>query len=438
MRYQPIPSSLFADRRDQFAKKMVRGSMAIFCSNAQVPRSGDQVFPFRQDPALFALSGIDQPGTIIILFPAAKRKADREIAFILPQDPEHAIWHGERLTAKQASQISGISAVYDLDRWDNVMPRLISDATSVYVNSRQPDRMTVDCFSPNDRMAEKLSQQYPALTLIDAQSILRQMMMVKHPVELALMKTAVGVTGEAFDRVLRVIKPGMKEYEIESELTYVLSRNGCQHAFEPIVASGKSACTLHYVRNDREIKKGELVLIDFGAEYAGMASDMTRTVPASGVFTSRQKAIYTSVLKVLKEVTDIMRPGVTIDELNKEAGSLIERELVNLRILTKRDIRRQDPKHPLRRKYFMHGIGHHLGYDVHDISDRTARLKPGMVITCEPGLYIPEEQTGIRLENDILITRGKPKNLMQHIPIEPEEIEDIMHLNRKEELGGRR
>jgi Xaa-Pro aminopeptidase len=311
------------------------------------------------------------------------------------------------------------------------MPGLIGSMSTIYINPRQLERFETQVLSQNDRMAIELKTIYPQYTFQYAHPILRQMAMIKHPVEISILNQAIKVTGSAFERVLHTIKPGMKEYEVEAELTYTLTRHGCHHAFEPIVASGKSACTLHYVRNDRIIKKEELVLIDFGAEYACMASDVTRTIPASGRFTKRQRDIYISVLKVLEEMIQMMRPGVKLEELNTEAGKLIESELIRLRILTKRDIRRQDPKSPPRKKYFMHGISHHLGYDVHDIYDRSVPLKAGMVLTCEPGLYIPEEGIGIRLENDILITRGKPKNLMTHVPIDPEEIEGIMNNSNK-------
>ena len=241
------------------------------------------------------------------------------------------------------------------------------------------------------------------------------------------MQHAIEVTHKAFLRALHALKPGMKEFELEAELTYTLSRHGCLHAFEPIVASGSSACTLHYVRNDRTIRREDLVLLDFGAEYAYMASDVTRTIPASGRFTKRQREIYMSVLCILDEVTGMMRPGITLPELNVQTGLLIDRELVRLKLISPRDLRRQDPAKPLRRKYFMHGVSHHLGYDVHDKYVRTTPLKAGMVLTCEPGLYIPEEGIGIRLENDILITRGKPRILTHNIPILPDEIEDLMN-----------
>ena len=396
MRYSPPPSTLFSDRRKALTKKMKSGSLTILFSNEAMPRSGDQHFPFRQDSSLFAMTGIDQPGTILILFPNAQKESDREVLFILPQEPEHTIWNGERLTKAQARKISGIRSVYETDRFAKKTESLANMARLVLSNKIVPGSSETDHPISN------------------------------HPEEITLMKQAIDVTAGAFQRVLQSIRPGMKEFEVEAVLTYHLALYGCSHAFEPIVASGQSACTLHYVKNNGVLRTGELVLIDFGAEYACMASDMTRTIPVNGVFTKRQKQVYKSVLHVLEEVTDMMRPGITLEELNRETGKLIDAELVKLRLVTKTDLKHQDTDHPIRKRYFMHGVSHHLGYDVHDLSDRSVPLKAGMVLTCEPGLYIPEEEMGIRLENDILITRGKPKNLMAGVPLDPDEIEDMM------------
>jgi len=251
--------------------------------------------------------------------------------------------------------------------------------------------------------------------------------MIKHPIEIELMKKAISVTGKAFEEVLKMVRPGLREFEVEAELTREIIRSGCQHAFEPIVASGKSACTLHYTRNDGLLRKGNLVLLDFGAEYAGMASDMSRTIPVSGRFTKRQREIYMAVWEVLNGVMDMMRPGIAIAQLNAETGKLMDSALIRLKLLTRQDLRRQDPSRPLRKKYFMHGVSHHLGWDVHDKHEPGAELKPGMILTCEPGLYLAGEKTGIRLENDILISRGASINLMKHIPIDPDEIEGLMN-----------
>ncbi len=426
MRYPSIPSKLFAEKRKKIAKKMISGSMAIFFSNESMFRNGDQSFPFRQDSRLFSLSGLDQQGTILVLIRGAKNKLYQEMAFILPQDPLHSTWNGDRLTSKQAREISGISDIRMIDQLDKTMSTLIPTVSAIYLNTHKPDRSESEVISTNDRKAAELRQLYPHLHFISSESILREISMIKLPGEIDLMKNAVQTTGMAFNRVLHTIKPGMKEYEVEAELTYILTRQGCYHAFEPIVASGKSACTLHYIRNDRTIKKDELVLIDFGAEYACMASDMTRTIPASGRFSKRQRAVYSSVLKILYEVTSMMRPGIKLEQLNSEAGKLIEHELIKLKILSPADLRKQDPKSPHWKKYFMHGVSHHLGYDVHDLSDKSTPLNAGMVLTCEPGIYLPGEKLGIRLENDILITKSNPKNLMESIPIDPDEIESIM------------
>ncbi len=425
MRFAAIPSTLFSDRRKQFAARMTPNAVAIFHSHDLMPRNGDQHFPFRQDSILFALSGLTQEETILILHPGAAEEKAREILFILPRDQQKELWQGERLTAHAARVISGISTIRTTTHWGKVMYPILQSCSTIYLNAGM-DTSASSIPSRNDRIGREILKEYQHHQFAQAQTILRQMMMIKHPLERELMKKAIAVTAQAFDRVLHVIRPGLKEYEVEAELTYTLVRHGCQHAFEPIVASGASACTLHYTRNNRVIRKGDLVLLDFGAEYACMASDMSRTLPASGRFTPRQRDLYSSVLHILNSITEMMRPGITLEQLNQETSKLLEAELIRLRILTRSDIRRQDPRHPLHRKYFMHGISHHLGYDVHDLCDRAAPLKAGMILTCEPGLYIPEEKTGIRLENDILITRGKPVNLMQHIPIDPDHIEDIM------------
>ena len=426
MRYSPIPSKLFVDRRKDFAKKMEPGSVAIFYSNDQMPRSADQFYPYRQNSALFALSGIDQEGTILVIYPKAKKKKYKEILFILPHDPKHATWNGDSFSHKQASKIAGIETILTADKWDSTMPDLLRKTHSIYINTpeREPSDFVISLQA--ERKSSELKKLYPSHKILASESILRQMTMVKHRAEIVLLKEAVHITGLAFDRVLRHVHPGMKEYEVEAELTYILTQNGCRHAFEPIVASGKSACTLHYISNDKPIQPGSLILIDFGAEYANMASDMTRTIPASGRFTKEQKKIYNSVLFVLHEVTKMMLPGMSFDLLNKEAGKLIENELIKLKILSKGDVKKQDMTSPLWKKFFMHGVSHHLGYDVHDLAERNAVFHEGMVLTCEPGIYLPDMKIGIRLENDILITRKGPQNLMASIPIEVDEIETIM------------
>ena len=425
MRYAPIPDSLFADRRQQFSKRMLRDSIAIFYSNEPMPRNGDTHFPFRQDSDLFALSGLDQPETILVLFPATSIKSQKAIAFILPHDPRHAIWNGKRYTKQEASRISGIPSIHYLGAWNKVMKPILQSVRTIYLNTDLPkDHGGLRTLT--ERQASLLHQQYPLHQFRNAQPILASMMMIKHPLELDLMRQAIHVTGLAFQQVLQGVQPGMREFEVEAILHRCFTAHGCQHAFEPIVASGAAACILHYVRNQAIIKPETLLLLDFGAEYANMASDVSRTIPVSGRFTNRQRELYEAVLRILNEVMDLMRPGILLKELNTETGKIIDHELVRLRLVRKHEFKKQEKGHPLRLTYFMHGVSHHLGYDVHDKYDKSTPLRAGMVLTCEPGLYIREEKTGIRLENDILITRGKPRNLTEHIPIDPEEIESLM------------
>lgn len=426
MRHAPIPDSLFADRRRDVMKVLPADSLAVFYSNDEMPRTADQVFPFRQDSALFALTGITQPGTILVLYRGAKNKHSREMIFILPEDPHHTIWNGERLSSRRAIKISGIDTVHVTEEWDRIMTPIFHTVRSVYLNTPELPS-TAEVLTQNERMTVKLKSVFPFHTFHSIQPLLARIFMKKHDAEIDLLKKAVQVTSLAFDHVLRGTRSGMKEYEIEALITYVLTAQGCRHAFQPIVASGPAACILHYVENNRRVKKDELILLDFGAEYACMNADMSRTIPASGRFSKEQKKFYIAVLNVLRETTKLMRPGITLAELQKEAGRLIENELITTRLISKREVRRQDPKSPIWKKYFMHGISHHLGYDVHDLSDRSAPLKSGMVLTCEPGLYIPELKLGIRLENDILVTKNGPIDLMANVPIEPEDIESAMN-----------
>jgi len=427
MRYEPISSSLFSARRNDFAKLMKKNAVAIFFSNDEMLRSGDQTFPFHQQSDLFAMSGLDQPGSALVLNPGAVDPHHRVLAFILPTDPHHTTWNGKRYSKAEARKVSGIHSIYTTHQWKRIITPLIASARMIYVNSTMKENPMLKLTDQNQRKAFGLQQEWPGKQFLSSKPLLEKLMMVKNPIEINLMKRAIWITGKAFETILPMVKPGMKEYELEAELTRIIIGSGGQHAFQPIIASGKSACTLHYVSNDGVLRPGTLTLLDFGAQYAYMNADMSRTIPVSGRFTRQQKVIYLEVLNMLNMVTDLMRPGITLAELNKETGKMMDAALIRLKLLARNDIRRQDPSRPLRRKYFMHGVSHHLGWNVHDQYENDAPLKSGMVLTCEPGLYIPEEKTGIRLENDILITRGQPINLMKNIPIDPDEIEDLMN-----------
>lgn len=424
MRYDPIPASLFVDRRSDFSLRMSPGSVAIFFSNDQVHRSGDQLFPYRQHSAMRSMTGIEQPDTILVMI---KRDRDHhEHLFILPHDPHHAVWNGERLTTAQASQISGVTSVRHLHDWDLIMPDVMHHADTVYINRDASDMGLVRSSPPGVSLYASLLQTYSSHSFLPAADILRDIMMIKHPLEIMMLRQAIDITAKAFDRVLETTRPGMKEFEIEAEITYVLHQHGCQHAFEPIIASGASACILHYINNDRVVAEESMILLDFGASHALMNADMSRTIPASGKFSGKQLRVYDAVLRILRSTITEMKPGNTLKELNKFTGALVEKELVDLGLISMADIKAQDESVPLWKKYFMHGVSHHLGYDVHDIGDREASFQPGMVLTCEPGLYIQEWGYGVRLENDILITSEGHEDLMAQIPLDPDIIESRM------------
>lgn len=401
--------------------------MAIFFSHEPMMRRGDQDFPFHQDADLFAFTGLDQQGTVLVLIHGAHPDQQDEILFILPADARHAIWNGRRYSKKEAQVISGITSVIATQHWIKHIQPLIERAGTIYVNATLHKPAGEPLRTQNERQALWLQQTWPGKKFMSSLPILRKMLMIKHPLELELMKKAIQVTRHAFDKVMSSVKPGMREYEVEAIISETFIRNGCHHAFEPIVASGKSACTLHYVRNDGQLKKGEMLLLDFGAEYAGMSSDMSRAIPVSGKFSPRQLAIYREVLNVFHLTKDLMRPGMTLADLNKETGKFMDHALVRLKLATKQDIKTQHQGKPFRNQYYMHGVSHHLGWEVHDKHEKDAAFKSGMVLTCEPGLYIRKEKIGIRLENDILVTRGNPIDLMADIPIDPAEIEDLMH-----------
>lgn len=409
-------------------RKMQPDSIAIFHSNDLMPRNGDTFFPFRQNSDLFYLCGLDQPETILILFPDCIKEGFQEIAFIKRSDEYTAIWEGEKYTKETARKTSGIDKIYWLDEMEVILNELILLAKRIYINTNENDRFNSEVVSRDLRFAKKLMDRYPAHKYHRAQPILKKMAMIKSPYEVEVLSEAIGITDRAFRRVLEMVKPGLKEYAIEAEITHEFIRSGANgHAYEPIIASGANACVLHYVRNDQTCREGDLLLMDFGAEYANYAADLTRTIPISGHFSDRQRAVYDAVLRVLKGARQMLVPGLTLQEYHKEVGKMVESELVGLKLLDKTDIKKQDPDYPAYKKYFMHGASHHLGLDVHDLANRYAPIQAGMVFTCEPGIYIREEGLGVRLENDILVTDTDPVDLMAGIPIEADEIEELMN-----------
>ncbi len=428
MKYKQLNPELFKLNRKRFAREMKVDSIAIFHSNDMMPRNGDQFHPFRQNSDLFYLTGIDQEETVLVLFPGCVKEDYREVLFIKKTNDHIAVWEGHKYTKEEAQETSGIKKVIWLEDMDAIFNELILLAKRIYVNSNENDRFLSEVVSRNVRETKKLQERYPAHKYHRAQPIMKKLCMIKSHYEIEALQEACNITNKAFRRILDFVKPGVMEYEVEAEMIHEFIRNRATgHAYTPIIASGKSACVLHYNENNKACKDGDILLMDFGAEYANYAADLTRSIPVSGQFTPRQRAVYNSVLKVMNNATQMLVPGTTLEEYHKEVGSMMESELLDLKLIDKTDIKNQNPDWPAYKKYFMHGTSHHLGLDVHDLCNRYDPILAGMVFTCEPGIYIPEENLGIRLEDDILVTDDGPYNLMAEIPVEVEAIEELMN-----------
>ena len=430
MKYTTLPTELFQLNRKRFVREMKPNTIAVFNSNDQMPRSGDQFFPFRQNTGLFYLCGIDQEETMLILYPDCQREGFKELLLIKRTNEHIAVWEGHKYTKAEAKATSGIERVLFLDEAEVILHELLLLSEGIYLNLNENDRFITPVESSDVRYARTLQQRYPAHQLHRSAPILKKLQMVKSQHEVDLIQHSVDITGKAFRRVLDFVKPGVWEYEVEAEIIHEFIRNRCtDHAYSPIIASGKSACVLHYTENNRQCMDGDVLLMDFGSEYANYAADLTRSIPVNGQFTPRQKAVYNAVLQVLQEARAMLVPGNTLDEYQKEVGKVMESALLGLGLISKEDVAQQDKDKMAYKKYFMHGTSHHLGLDVHDVCLRYEPFRAGMVFTCEPGIYIPEEQLGIRLENNILITDHGPIDLFAQIPIEVEEIETLMHEN---------
>ena len=427
MKYAPIGQSLFKRNRRHFASQLKPSSVAIFHSNDVMPTSADGTMPFRQSSDLFYLSGVDQEESILLLFPDAKDERMREVLFVRETNDHILTWEGYKLTKEQAREVSGIESILWTHQFDQVLNSQLLEAEHIYLNTNEHLRAVVEVETRDARFVKRCQQRYPLHKYERSAPIMHQLRAVKSEQEVALIQQACDITEKAFRRLLGFIKPGVMEYEIEAEICHEFLRNRSRGpAYASIIASGGNACILHYVDNNQECEDGELVLMDFGAEYANYAADMTRTVPVSGKFTPRQRDIYNSVLTVMRAASQMLVPGNTIDQYHKFVGIVMENELIRLGLLNESDVRDQDPSKPLYKKYFMHGTSHHLGLDVHDVGNRFRPFDAGMVFTCEPGIYIREEGIGIRLENDFLVTPHGPRDLMKNIPIEADDIERLM------------
>ncbi len=429
MKYQHISNTFFSENRKNFASRMNRNTIAILTSNDIKHTNADDIMGFAQNNDLFYLSGIDQEETVLLLYPDAYKEEFREILFVRETNETIKIWEGDKLDKEQATAISGISRVEWVTDFEKILQLVAFEADGFYLGHNEHiKRVTNDQQTRQDRMIEWCRQKYPLHNYHRAAKITRELRQIKSPEESELIQKAANISVDSFERLLRVAKPGIMEYELEAELIYNLTKKGgTRHAFKPIVASGANACALHYVTNDDVCKDGEMVLMDFGVCYANYNSDTTRCFPINGKFSERQKEVYTAVLHCLKEGSKLLKPGVVPADYEKQMAKLVEEQLIKLRLLDSEGIAKQDPKNPLYKKYFMHGTAHHIGLDVHDVGLYSRRIEPGMVLTCEPGIYIPEEGIGCRLENDYLITESGNLNLTRAMPIEIEEIEAIMN-----------
>ncbi len=428
MKYQITEQHLFIKNRLNFSSRMEKKGILVLNSNDEFPRSGDQIYNFKQSPDLFYLSGIDQEQTILILFPDCPNPLYREVLFLRQTNPHIAIWEGHKYTIEEARAISGIQSIFWVDEFSNILTSIIHYADYVYLNTNENDRYVHTVPYKDYRFIEEIKNKYPLHQYKRAAKIFRELRPIKSETEISYLQKACDITELAFRRVLNFVKPGVYEYEIEAEIIHEFIKNqSTGHAYSPIIASGKNACVLHYNDNKEICKNGDVILFDFGAEFGNYNADLSRSVPVSGQFSKRQKEVYNSVHHVMKEATKMLTSGTNWNKYHEEVGKIMTHELIKLSLLDKHDVEKQDPKMPAYKKYFMHGTSHHLGIDVHDFASRYDLFAEGNVLTCEPGIYILEEGLGIRLENDILITKDGPKDLMANIPIDADEIEEIMN-----------
>jgi Xaa-Pro aminopeptidase len=427
MKKMKISAEFFSTNRQRFIEKMEPASLAIFHSNDVFPRNGDQSFRFRQNSDLFYLSGIDQEKTILLLYPDCPNRDLSEVLFIIEPNESLQTWEGHKYSKKEAQEISGTEQIRWVEQFDFILSEAMSFAQKVYLNSIEYPKFSTDVPYRDLRFAREIREKFPNHEYLRAAPITYPLRTIKSKEEIEMISKAIELTGSAFQRILKFVNPGVTEFQVEAELTHEFIFHGTAgSAYHPIIAGGLNACTLHYTENSMECNNGELLLMDFGAEYNHYAADLTRTIPVNGKFSERQKACYNSVLRVLRQSSKLLVPGNTIDQVNKAVNKLMEEEMIGLGLFSREDVTNQDPEKPLYTMYFMHGVSHFLGLDVHDVGSKFEPFRPGMVFTFEPGLYIREEKMGIRLENNYLITEGAPVDLTAEIPVEAEEIEGLM------------
>jgi Xaa-Pro aminopeptidase len=430
MRYASIDPALFASNRKRLARELKPGSLALLNASDTMPTTADGTMPFRQNSDLFYLTGIQQEETILLLCPGFRDEGKREILFLREPNEHLEKWHGHKLTKAEATAISGIKTVMWLSDFEGMFHHLMvmSGAEHVYLNSNEHYRAEIVVQTRDARFIEWCQQRYPLHTYQRLAPIMAKLRTVKQPQELKVMQKACDITEKAFRRVLKFVKPGVMEYEVEAEYTHEFIRHGSRgHAYTPIIASGKNNVILHYIDNDQRCAKGDLLLLDAGAEYANYNADLTRTIPVSGRFTKRQKDVYNAVLRVQRKAMGMMSSGMVYFDYHREVEKLMQNELLGLKLISKSDIKNQKPGQEAFRRYYYHGTSHMLGLDVHDLGDMHARMAVGSVWTVEPGIYIKEEGFGVRLENNVVIRKNGVDDLMKNIPVEAEEIEEIMN-----------
>ncbi len=428
MKYSPIENSLFIKNRKKFIDKMEDNSIAFFNSNDNYPVSADTTLPFEQHRDLFYLSGINQEETVLLLFKKSNEEF-KEIIFLTEPNDLLTHWEGARLDRKKTLSISGIHNICWLNELDKIIGALMKEVQILYLNKNEHYRAKIETQTREERFNNWITKEYPSKETKGCNIILQRLRSIKDPIEIQLIQKACDITELGFRRILNFVKPGVWEYEIEAEFSHEFLRNKSKKfAYSPIIASGVNSNILHYIKNNNQCREGDILLLDVGAEYANYSSDMTRTIPVSGRFTKRQKAIYNSVLLVKNEATKLLRPGLLWKEHYAEVGKIMTSELLKLGLLSKNDIQNQTKENPAFKKYFTHGVSHHLGLDTHDYGDLNRPIEKNMVFTVEPGIYVQEENFGIRLEDDVVVQENAdPINLMKNIPIEIEEIEDLMN-----------
>ena len=427
MKYSQINPNLFINNRNLLSAKLEENSIAIFNANDIMPTNSDGTMPFKQNSDLFWLSGVDQEESVLAII---KNNNQVEEMLFLKETNEHiAIWEGAKLDKELAQKNSGVENIYWLNQMDEVLNINIEKANKVYLNKNIHSRSTSEVETRDDRFRKTLTKRHPKKEIVEVAPIMHELRFIKSEIEIELMKHACDITEKGLRRILPIIKPGIMEYQIEAELMHeFLSNRSTGFAYQPIIGSGVDSCVLHYIDNNKMCKDGDILLMDFGAEYANYASDLTRCIPVNGRFTDRQKEVYNAVLHVKNEAEKLLVPGVMMNDYHKQVGHLMEEQLVNLKLISLDDIKNQNPDWPAYKKYFMHGTSHFIGLDTHDVGLWNTPIEAGMVFTCEPGIYIPEEGLGIRLEDDLVVQQnGAPLNLMSEIPLEVEEIEDAMN-----------